>query len=127
MPPSRQRTSYDRLPQSPQDVPVVDNIQEGTYDSGAQIPVIQDAVALDERIRWIHFLLGAAVLLPWNGTLLSLNLVMHADNQLSFNNRNPIFSVPLVRVSFEEFFQFLHVHYLHCCKLPFPRPCNYFF
>jgi hypothetical protein len=24
---------------------------------------------VDGRIQWIHFMLGAAVLLPWNGTL----------------------------------------------------------
>lgn len=27
---------------------------------------------LDTRIRWIHFIMGCTVLLPWNGTVLSL-------------------------------------------------------
>ncbi|OJT13362.1 hypothetical protein TRAPUB_10128 [Trametes pubescens] len=36
-------------------------------DEGFGPSVVHSHVAVDSRIRWIHFLLGCAVLLPWNG------------------------------------------------------------
>ena len=33
-------------------------------EEGVEVPNLPP----DSRIRWVHFLLGCAVLLPWNGT-----------------------------------------------------------
>jgi hypothetical protein len=63
---------YHALPQSPEAahhiiIPsAIEDVDESILDdnlapSSASAPV-------DSRILWIHFMLGSAVLLPWNGT-----------------------------------------------------------
>lgn len=66
---------YHPIPQAPvaaNPAPRRLSISESNGDlSGAEEddeldePVV--AAYLDSRIRWIHFILGSAVLLPWNG------------------------------------------------------------
>jgi hypothetical protein len=66
---------YHALPQSPdmaQDLHIpsaiaeADLASEDIEDAIGEEPTPSD-VPVDNRIQWIHFMLGAAVLLPWNG------------------------------------------------------------
>lgn len=69
--------TYAALPQTPDPAfaghPVVptslDVDEEGAEELEAEYGTIVETLALDSRIRWILFALGAAVLLPWNGML----------------------------------------------------------
>ena len=68
----RQRSmdaSYEPLPQQ-NETTVTNSISVAAIDDETQpssnIPIT--GTKLDGRIRWIHFILGSAVLLPWNGT-----------------------------------------------------------
>ena len=72
---SSMSASYHALPQSPdvaQDINVPSAIEEAELvgevaeDSLVDQLIPPDA-PVDSRIRWIHFMLGSAVLLPWNG------------------------------------------------------------
>lgn len=68
---------YRALPQSPdpsQDISIPSAIEEGEI----AVDDIDDSILdghpssnapVDSRIMWINFMLGAAVLLPWNGAL----------------------------------------------------------
>ena len=38
-------------------------------ETGSELAVDPPPVLIDPRIRWIHFILGCSVLLPWNGTV----------------------------------------------------------
>jgi len=66
---------YHALPQSPdlsQDIRIPSAIEEGGMGEEESDDAILDDLApsnvpVDSRIQWIHFTLGAAVLLPWNG------------------------------------------------------------
>ncbi|KAI9513413.1 hypothetical protein F5148DRAFT_1155602 [Russula earlei] len=72
---SSMNTQYRALPQSPdlsQDIDVPSAIEEGEQQMAeiddASIPddVAPSDAPVDNRIQWIHFMLGSAVLLPWN-------------------------------------------------------------
>jgi solute carrier family 29 (equilibrative nucleoside transporter), member 1/2/3 len=68
--------SYHALPQSPdilQGIDIPSAIEEAEM-TGEEIedPMVDehmpsDSVPVDSRIQWVHFMLGSAVLLPWNG------------------------------------------------------------
>lgn len=60
--------AYHAIPQAP--VPVDPLVLEDVEDdeliqSAIEIPPV--AIREDARIKWIHFILGCGVLLPWNG------------------------------------------------------------
>ena len=55
-------TSYQALPQAPTTVEELESVEEDDEQVG-----VQQDVSLDSRVRWIHFVFGCAVLLPWNG------------------------------------------------------------
>lgn len=67
--------AYTALPQAPDPAfsghPVVptslDVDEEGADALDDEYGTVVETLALDSRIRWILFALGAAVLLPWNG------------------------------------------------------------
>lgn len=67
--------AYTALPQAPDPAfaghPVVPTSmsvnEEGDEDQENQYGTVVENFALDPRIRWMLFALGAAVLLPWNG------------------------------------------------------------
>lgn len=64
---------YQRLPQvPPEEVHTTGNeLQVEDEEVLAEEFVSQEAsVSADSRIQWIHFILGCAVLLPWNGMFL---------------------------------------------------------
>lgn len=71
---SDSNAAYQSLPQAPNDSE--DNttllrrsLELEDEDVLAEELVTQEAISSgDGRIRWIHFVLGCAVLLPWNGT-----------------------------------------------------------
>ena len=62
---------YRALPQSPdaaQDLGIpsaIEDVDESILDDSEHVP---SSEPVDGRVQWIHFMLGAAVLLPWNGT-----------------------------------------------------------
>jgi hypothetical protein len=67
---------YHALPQSPdvaQDINIPSAIEEGgmaaeeTDDSILDDEHIPPNAPVDSRIQWIHYMLGSAILLPWNG------------------------------------------------------------
>lgn len=66
---------YHALPQTPdmaQEIHIPSAIAEADLASEDLEDAIGDEptpsdVPVDNRIQWIHFMLGAAVLLPWNG------------------------------------------------------------
>jgi solute carrier family 29 (equilibrative nucleoside transporter), member 1/2/3 len=69
-------TSYHALPQSP-DIPQHVEIPSAVEEAEMAEEDIEDSmidehmpsvsVPVDPRIKWVHFMLGSAVLLPWNG------------------------------------------------------------
>ena len=70
---------YHALPQTPdmaQEIHIPSAIAEAELssedleDALGDEPMPSDA-PVDNRIQWIHFMLGAAVLLPWNGKLMA--------------------------------------------------------
>ncbi|KAI0317743.1 nucleoside transporter-domain-containing protein, partial [Amylostereum chailletii] len=68
---SSTRAPYQSLPQLPTslDAIVPSTLEEAEDVSGDEVEgdmVGHDHPPLDPRIRWIHFILGCAVLLPWN-------------------------------------------------------------
>jgi len=70
---------YHALPQAPdieQDINIPSAIDESESTSDDLEDTIGDEstpsnARVDTRIQWIYFMLGAAVLLPWNGTLIT--------------------------------------------------------
>jgi solute carrier family 29 (equilibrative nucleoside transporter), member 1/2/3 len=73
---SSMNASYSALPQSPdvpQDIAVPSAIEEAEMtgeevgDSMADEYIPSYNAPVDSRIQWVHFMLGSAVLLPWNG------------------------------------------------------------
>jgi hypothetical protein len=70
---------YHALPQTPdmaQEINIPSAIAEAELasedieDAIGDEPTLSDA-PVDGRIQWIHFMLGAAVLLPWNGKFIT--------------------------------------------------------
>jgi equilibrative nucleoside transporter 1/2/3 len=69
--PSELGAQYHPIPQAP----VVADLEvetpyislDGEVSAEEQPTSILSPATLDPRIRWIHFVLGCAVLLPWNG------------------------------------------------------------
>jgi len=76
---------YRALPQSPdvaQDIGIPSAIEEGEIavddiDDSILDGLPSSNAPVDSRIMWVNFMLGAAVLLPWNGASeVSLGLVV---------------------------------------------------
>ena len=77
---------YHALPQTPdiaQEINIPSAIAEAELASEEDIegpigdePTLSD-VPVDGRIQWIHFMLGAAVLLPWNGKSMTFPSGLH--------------------------------------------------
>jgi hypothetical protein len=67
---SSMEAQYRALPQSPDlahDISIpsaIEDVDESILDDD----LAPSSAPVDSRILWIHFMLGSAVLLPWNGT-----------------------------------------------------------
>lgn len=74
LPPGSPEALYHAIPQ-PDDNPNASLIELDNDDEAVepvpQSPEVQ-AIPVDSRIRWIHFILGCAVLLPFNGLVVLL-------------------------------------------------------
>lgn len=84
----------------------------------------EHAVTHDHRIGWIHFILGCAVLLPWNGEC--SRLVRHAHNNLRMNSLDncvAVLSLEGCGLTLEGYIQLVPIHDVHCGELLLPRPC----
>ncbi|KAH8115795.1 hypothetical protein DFH11DRAFT_1305599 [Phellopilus nigrolimitatus] len=53
---------YQSLPQTP-------NTGDEAQDEETQEQYVSEGTHLDNRIRWVHFIFGCAVLLPWNALI----------------------------------------------------------
>jgi len=72
---SRQRSlSLEALYQPIPQAPVTANSERGASVDisldGEDLSASTSTPKTDARLRWIHFILGCAVLLPWNGIVL---------------------------------------------------------
>ncbi len=63
-------TGYEPLSQSPHVHFEENEGEDGPV--GLPSPLVEQREQISERIRWIYFTFGAAVLLPWNGELQKL-------------------------------------------------------
>ncbi|KAE9404472.1 hypothetical protein BT96DRAFT_964197 [Gymnopus androsaceus JB14] len=70
--PSSPEALYHSIPQAPvPSNPIItdDPDIELENDDRLELPAIGSNPSLDARIRWVHFVLGCAVLLPWNALI----------------------------------------------------------
>ena len=74
---------YHTLPQTP-DMAQEMHIPSAIAEANTSLEDIDDVIGdettlsdapMDNRIQWIHFMLGAAVLLPWNGRWMASRLL----------------------------------------------------
>lgn len=79
----------------------------------------------DTRIRWIHFILGSSVLLPWNGTVYSIVLLDSAVYIFySDNHRNAIFLRSACELTTQINFQFISDDLIHCRQFYISCSCH---
>lgn len=75
---------YRPIPQGPETVPL-DQEQTEEDDIESSQPRITPSTdsLVDSKIKWIHFILGCSVLLPWNGAFaVSSHRLPLADSDL---------------------------------------------
>lgn len=66
---------YHPIPQAPvASEPFRPSLELSSEESDVELDSANPPVEVDARIRWIHFVLGCAVLLPWNGMMLCSDL-----------------------------------------------------
>lgn len=68
--------AYHAIPQAPNALNIINTTlplsldEVPAYDEPSDEPVrLASVTTMDAQIRWIHFVLGCAVLLPWNGAV----------------------------------------------------------
>lgn len=62
-------SAYHRVPSEPELSSSSDELRlEDEQELADEFVHREAALSTDNRVRWIHFILGCAVLLPWNGT-----------------------------------------------------------
>lgn len=85
---------------------------------------MQESV-VDSRISWTHFMLGCAVLLPWNGACACRGTRRFAqDKRISSHNRNTILPTARDWNVLEEHILLIPVYHIHCSELHIPRTCH---
>jgi len=94
---------YRPLPQSPdvgQDLDIPSAIEEGELTAD-EVPddilddhTLSDA-PVDNRIQWVHFMLGSAFLLPWNGGSQIMSRGMGLIEAHSHDHRRTVFSLAI--------------------------------
>lgn len=123
---------YHPIPQAP----VASNpIPEGSPDldldddaalSGSGFIPTQNV--MDSRIHWAHFMLGCAVLLPWNGALSLLSgnhgALNGASTPCSLDHSNTVLPSPRRGYFTEERVLFLPIHDIYRRQLPIPCTCD---
>jgi hypothetical protein len=121
MAPPQADAAYVALPQHPDAAyaghPVVPTAlgDEAEDDDGELLPTTP--LSLDRRIRWIMFMLGAAVLLPWNGTYFLYAICRRALNlEDSHDHCNTLLPIPGVFRSEVEL-RIVYFDYVYCVQL----------
>lgn len=66
-------TLYHVLPQASSSSSELLTVTPSDVESELDLAADPPPVLIDSRIRWIHFMLGCSVLLPWNGTVFLLH------------------------------------------------------
>lgn len=87
---------------------------------------------LDSRVKWIHFVFGCAVLLPWNGACVPKALCLMIDendaNETQLDSLDygyTILSDEVVRLGFGKLVQLVPVHHLLGRELLLPGSCDH--
>lgn len=83
---------------------------------------------IDRKIKWISFILGCAVLLPWNGEV-SVSILLRSDMLIrmlacSHYNSNAILPRAFARIVIEVDLRVLFDDHVHALQLHIPRPCH---
>ena len=82
-------------------------------------------ILVDARIRWIHFILGCAVLLPWNGTpYRTLCARVRSRMGPSCHYSDAILSFSLGHVSPADHIRLLPHDFVYGIKLHIPCSCH---
>lgn len=124
MGPSSSDALYQPIPQAPiASLPVLSGPDENDAEEGEN-PASD--VHIDIRVKWIYFMLGAAVLLPWNGASFHWWFDMHTLIRMyhSFNHCYPIFPFATSRLTSTEHIQLLFVNLIHCYELLCACACD---
>lgn len=82
------------------------------------------ATVVDARIRWIHFILGCAVLLPWNGALYYAPCARQLMDRHSRHHGNAILHFSVIQLILADHFCLLPYHVLYGIQLRIPGPCH---
>jgi hypothetical protein len=126
-------TQYHALPQSPdiaQDINIPSAIEEGGMTAEEiDDPILDDEhvppnAPVDSRIQWIHFILGSAVLLPWNGaSQITSWCVARPDkrNSLSHDHRRAVFPLAITTFLHSKHLFLISRNNIHALQLCFPR------
>ena len=109
--------SYRPLPQSDDDaseLPVPTQADIGLDDEGSEESFSDDPI--DPRIKWIYFVFGCAMLLPWNCELSRLSVHSSTDYSASLDHGDPIFPITIKRVPIPVHVRIVSIVLLHCCQ-----------
>ena len=126
---------YHALPHSPdisQDLNIPSAIEEGGVDAEEIDDSILDEHAppgapVDSRIQWIHFMLGSAVLLPWNGAsatsrgLSCGQLALTKALPLSHDHRRTLFHLAIATLLYPQHLCLIPRDHVHTLQLYFSR------
>jgi hypothetical protein len=128
--PGHADAAYVALPQAPDAAyaghPSVPTGLDGENDMEDMPLHAGRPLRLDSRVRWILFMLGSAVLLPWNGELMSRTVgtgALKRPRCCSHDHRDSLFPVATFRHTSSTVLV-VHLHHLHCGQLCLPCAGN---
>ena len=120
------QTPYVPLPQT--QIQLTDDLVDSTEESQLLDDVSVPAVQLaDSRVKWIFFILGSAVLLPWNGqSKFSCSDHGYCNNKrwTSHDHCNTLLLVKTSRLILEELLQLIPLNILNSCELRILGSCD---
>ena len=126
LPPDSPQALYHSVPQLPEasNSEIALDAEAEDLDPPQDIP----PELIDHKIKWINFVLGCAVLLPWNGApsmsiLLRSVMLMHTL-ACSHYHGNAIFPLAFARIVIEVDLRVLFDDHVHALELHIPRPCH---
>ena len=106
---------YRALPQSPdaaQDIGIPSAIED--VDESILEELEPSSEPVDSRIMWVLFMLGAAFLLPWNGTPETFcGLLCELINGLSYDHRRTILPLAVATFVYTKLLCIIPRNYLH--------------
>lgn len=110
---------YRALPQSPdaaQDLGIPSAIED--VDESILEEHVPSSEPVDTRIMWVLFMLGAAFLLPWNGTPETFRGLLYELNIApSYDHRRAILSLTIATFVYTKLFCIVPRDYIHALQL----------